>query len=838
MYNVRKSEVMALKIYMIGNAHIDPVWLWQWREGYQEVMATFRSALDRMQEDPGFVFTCGCAAYYSWVEDADAELFSEIRRRVAEGRWVLAGGMWIQPDMNIPSGESLARQLLISQRWFWERFGRMAEFGYNVDSFGHNASVPMLLNAAGLTDYVWMRPGAHENGAIPEGPMQWEAPDGSCVRAYRIAGEYTGAHGMGEKIEQMAAFGGRIGAPVMCFYGVGNHGGGPTIENLCQIRAYMAAPQAGVEVCFASPRDYFAALRAERIRLPVWQGELQHHASGCYSTHSLSKRRHRQAENALVRMEIIGTMALALTGYRSDAAAASRAWQNLLFNEFHDIMGGCCLPEALDDAVMQLDEALSIADRVENAALHAISWRIDTSASRPLVRSKEEDWCLWGIGGQGTPVVVFNPHPFEARAPVVIRRPIRSARDSRGTPLPCQSIRASRTNGADAWDGLFEVRVPAWGYETCWVFLEEEDERKPEDGALRVGTDFIENAQLRAEFDPMTGGMRCLVRRDAGIDVMAAPSEARLYDTEHCDTWAHDVFRFDREAGRFDAPTFRVVETGPVRAALEIERRHGASRLVTRYILYRDADCMEVSVRLRLDERFRMVKLCWPVGGDSSVAEIPMGLLERPMTGEEEPCQRWVAVLSAQGGLAVINDGKYSYSAERGELRLTIANTSLYADHYGQAYRDADCAFMDQGEQAFRLALMPFTGELPVDALSRRASLLNRPMPWTAETYHVGALPQRYQGVEMHGSATVTALKRAEDDGGTVIRLAGTGAGGGPVSMRLPLLGRALTTNLPALGIRTLYLPDDPAQPARETLLTEMETDTPTEEENGDEHEP
>ena len=188
---------------MIGNAHLDPVWLWQWRDGYHEAMATFRSALDRLNETPDFVFTCACACYYEWVEENDPAMFEEIRRRVAEGRWGIVGGMWIQPDMNTPSGESLLRQTLYAQRYFRKKFGKIATVGYNVDTFGHNAMTPQLLRLSGMTDYVWMRPSVKENGKIPEGPMIWEAPDGSRVQAYRIFGEYTTAHDMPGKIEKV-----------------------------------------------------------------------------------------------------------------------------------------------------------------------------------------------------------------------------------------------------------------------------------------------------------------------------------------------------------------------------------------------------------------------------------------------------------------------------------------------------------------------------------------------------------------------------------------------------------------------------------------------------------
>ena len=132
---------MPNQIHLIGNAHIDPVWLWRWQEGYAEIKASFQSALDRIDEFQGFIFTSACAAYYKWVEENEPAMFEEIRKRVCEGRWYVAGGMWVQPDCNTPSGESFARHLLLSQRYFFERFNIYVTVGYNVDSFGHNGAL-------------------------------------------------------------------------------------------------------------------------------------------------------------------------------------------------------------------------------------------------------------------------------------------------------------------------------------------------------------------------------------------------------------------------------------------------------------------------------------------------------------------------------------------------------------------------------------------------------------------------------------------------------------------------------------------------------------------------
>ena len=170
------------KIYLIGNAHLDPVWLWRWQEVFSEIISTFRSALDRMKDFPDFKFTSACAVYYQWIEKVDPDMFEEIKERVKEGRWNIVGGWFLQPDCNLPSGESFARHGLISQRYFKEKFGITAKTGYNVDSFGHNASLPQILKKSGMNNYVFMRP-MPEEGKTKETLFNWESADGSSVQS-------------------------------------------------------------------------------------------------------------------------------------------------------------------------------------------------------------------------------------------------------------------------------------------------------------------------------------------------------------------------------------------------------------------------------------------------------------------------------------------------------------------------------------------------------------------------------------------------------------------------------------------------------------------------------
>lgn len=819
-------------VHMIGNAHIDPVWLWQWTEGYQEIKATFQSALDRLNETEDFVFTSACAEYYRWVEHNAPDMFEQIRRRVAEGRWCLAGGMWIQPDCNLPSGESFARHLLYSQRYFYEKFGIIARTGYNVDSFGHSGMLPQLLSKAGIHRYVFMRPDKRENPAVPGSLFEWYSPDGSHVTTFRIPDGYGSAFGdCAQKIDFALSEADRCGYPMMCFYGVGNHGGGPTIQNIQSVLRYQSGQPRGDEVVFSSPDRYFDQLSGLNLKLPEWRGELQHHASGCYSACSLIKQLNRATEGALLRAEQLGALSAQLTGHRPDAEGLHQAWRNLMFNQFHDIMGGCSIREAYQDAQLMLHEAQSIAAREQNAALQKISWQVDTiEGLSGRKRSKESSFSLWELAGQGTPVVVFNPHSFECTGDVVVHHVLERVTDASGQAVASQIVRSPRTNGRDKWSTLFRAQVPALGYRLYWVYIKDEQREvaTPQASGLKVTPSSLENGHLSARFDPLTGALISLVSKRTGREALSGPARPQLIDIEHCDTWAHGIFRFDRPAGTFSDAQVEVLEEGPVRAALRITTRFGASRLEQTYLLYADADQLEVSSKLLLQEKHRLLKLCFPLAVQSPVAraEISYGFIERQPNGEEETGHRWMQLGDENGGLCVLNDGKYSFSAQDNELRFTVANSSIYADHYGQQTRDGQCEHMDMSEMRFRYALLPHEGDWRQAGFTQRGALLNMPMPHVVETYHEGPLPAVSQGMSISADNVVLgALKRTEQDDGYVLRL--HECCGRPVTARveLPLWGRSFEAAFGPSEIKSFVLNDDPAQPVRECWLTELDTD-------------
>lgn len=836
---------MNNRIHMIGNAHLDPVWLWRWQEGYAEIKATFRSALDRLDEFPDFIFTCAGAAYYRWIEENAPGMFGEIRRRVAEGRWVIVGGWWIQPDCNLPAGESFARHSLYSQRYFQEKFAVTATVGYNVDSFGHTATLPQILRQSGMDRYVFMRPQQHEK-ELDANLFWWESPDGSRVLTFRIPVSYMNRTigELDDKLKETIGLAERQQLPHMCFYGVGNHGGGPTIANLQYIHRLQSG-QGGERIVMSSPDRYFAeaeqSARAEE--LPVLRDDLFMHAIGCYSAHSETKASNRKAEHRLMTAEKIAALAHALTGLDYPGERLQHAWHNVLFNQFHDILGGCSIKEAYDDAREGYGEALNIGAVALNAGMQKISWSIDTTREGVASLGKDSDWLLWEQNDAGVPFVVFNPLSWDVTAPVVVNKHVRTIEDDQGRALPIQLVRSSRTDHSDKWDTLFMANVPAFGYSVFWIYKNKESQAAVQPASLAAGEHWIENGDIRIELDPAGGHIASLLDKRTGAQVLAGSGAVpQVLDEEDSDTWSHGMRAFTNVIGQFGQATLQLVEQGPLRATIRVTSRYGRSVLRQDVTVYHDRADVQVKAKLDWREEHKLLKLVFPVHAASPVAtyDAPYGHMVRPVNGEENPGLQWVDVSSGSGsggdggdgvgdgrqpeggacGLALLNDGKYSFDVNGHVLRMTVVRGALFADHFGE--RDGLGEFMDQGIQEFAYSVVPHAGSWQQAGVVRKAFELNTPLPSVIETYHQGHLPQTFTGAAISsGHIAATVFKRAEDGGGYVLRCYETEGRATGTDIALPALGRSWTAHFGKNEMKTFYIPQDKDAPVAETNLLE-----------------
>ena len=827
-------------IYLIGSSHIDPVWLWKRAEGMSEIMSTFRSALDRMNEFPNYIFTSACASYYQWVEQVDSAMFKEIQARVSEGRWVIVGGFWVEPDCNIPSGESFARHALYSQRYFKEKFGVTAEVGYNVDSFGHNGMLPQILKKSGMSGYVFMRPDEGESATgsnIPEDLFVWESPDGSEVLAARIChgygdqypipgGEdYPGMETAAAKALFLQKIAVQKGYPYFSFYGIGNHGGGPTIRGL---KALEEIVPENPGIVYASPVDLFNDVaKADMVKnLPHLQADLQHHASGCYSAHSLIKQTNRRAENELIAAETLDTMAGVLTGCECNGEQLQEAWKKVMFNQFHDILAGCSIKPACTEALNAFASARDAASRQMELAAQRISWNVGTTrildGSGPY---KTGWWALWEKDGEGSPVVVFNPHSFPVEAMAQMNVNATSLWDQNGDPVLCQTVRGQQTNFTDTTNIIFPAKLPAFGYATYYVYKELPAAELIT--SLECGPDFLENEYLRVEFSKSAGGITRFYDKKTGAELSGGVlSRAMVIDDEASDTWAHAIFAFDKEAGCFECTDIRLLEEGPLRATLQMTFKYNDSTLVQKYMLGAGEQELKVDCRLDFHEKHKMVKLSFPIPSKSckAVYSMPYGFIEKECDGKEEPAQEWTAVIDAdtRRGLALTNDSKYSFSVKDNGLCMTAARGAMYADHYGQEQRDGRIDYLDQGEMDFSYTLLAHNQNEPSDTV-KSAALLNQPPHIVFETHHTGQLPPRLGGIEISaGNVICKVLKPAEDGTGYIARFFECSGQKTAVKVNITLLGCNLDFEIGPQEIKTLLIQPNSTS-FREVALTEWE---------------
>ena len=817
--------------YMVGNAHLDPVWQWRWQEGSAEAKATIRSALDRMKEFPDFIFVCSSASVFQWVEEFAPKMFEEVKQRVAEGRFIIVGGMHVQPDCNNPSGEGFARQTLYSQRYFQEKFGTTAKVGYNVDSFGHNLMLPQILKKSGMDSYIFMRPGEFEKH-LDSDLFDWVSPDGSSVTTCRIVqdGYSWNFHDMDEFISKMAEVDAKAATDLdeaLLFYGVGNHGGGPTIKNLTLIEEHKKQ-RPETNLIYSTISDFFDLVRERNIPLPKHQDDLQHHASGCYAAMSAIKVGIRRGETGLIAAEAFSTLAHKLCNKPVRTKEFEKAWRKICFLHFHDAMGGVCTSQVYEDAAYQYGAAQDIAAEQENNALQTISWDINING-----RDK------------GLPVVVFNHNGFDVDELVRVNRYGEGVVDSQGNEIPYQNIFSYASECMHRTDVLFKAHVPAMGYavyyiKDTWPSLERRLQISPDvpDSPAKAipytgyrtannheGT-VLENDLVRIEFELHTGYISSLKDKRTGKEWITGNAAVPMVADEYYhNAWGHGGYRFKNFAARFMDAEVTVVESGPVRATVKVVSHYNTSKLTQYFSLEAGSDKLSVQAEVDWREKHKQLQIAWPmqVSNPKAYYEIPFGVIERPADGEEEPGLQWTAIKGENGGFALLNNDTYSSSVDGNTIYQTVVRSPIYGD--GGGARTSESEFTDQGIRKFRYTLMPVGDSwAPVIQTARQ---LNKPVASYIETWHPGSLTgDPYGAIQISAdNVMLSACKRSEDGTGLILRLYETDGKETPVTVSGDLLATPLEVTFSPWSMRTYYLADGAAE-WKEVLITEYDMNT------------
>ena len=791
-----KPWLQQFTIRIVGNSHIDMAWLWPWTETVEVVRNTFQSVLDLMREYPDFKFTMSSARTYEWMQEKYPDLFKQIEEKVKEGRWEIIGGMWVEPDLNMPDGESLVRQILVGKRYFQKNFGVDVKIGWNPDSFGYNWQLPQIYKKAGMDYFVTQKLlWAHEFTTFPYKLFWWQAPDGSRLLTY-FPHDYAGgidAEPLGKDLSvwMPSIYGNKLtdSPEMMHLYGVGDHGGGPTRVMLDHADQLGSPDAVFPRLQFSFARDFFTDMEKKlpTMQVPTWDGELyfQYHR-GVFTTQSETKRRIRRAEELILNAEKFSWLA-SLYGRAYPQDGMQQAWKNLLFDHFHDIMPGSGIAVNYLDAKRNLENVDRFTHDVAMASMREIAAHVNTQA-------------------EGVPVMIFNSQSW-ARTEVVGAEA--------QLPVPVQQIEVVDSNGRPAETQLLSIdpethrvrflllaHTPSLGYQT--YFVRAAANAPLVHSMLKASSspkeDMLENEFIRVEIDPQTGCMTSLLDKRSGTEALApaetdtgGPKNAtcgNLLQTfvdkpKQWDAWNIDA-DFEKQHWDLDkADDVKLIESGPLRAVIQLRNHFQNSTFVRDITLYAGVPRIDVKMAAEWHEKHILLKVTFPVSAynEKATFEIPFGSVERPTTRNtpaeqaqfEVPAQRWADISDSKHGFSLLNDSKYGYDAKGNVLRLSLLRSPEWPDPHA-----------DEGHHEFTYSLYPHGGGWK-DALTiRRGYELNYKLIPLEVEKHQGALAPVHSFLQpQNDNVIVTALKKAEDDESLILRFYEWAGKDGDVELQL-----------------------------------------------------
>jgi alpha-mannosidase len=806
-------------LFLVCNAHLDPVWLWEWQEGAAEALSTFRTAAQLCEEFDEFVFTHNEALLYQWTEEYEPELFSRIQELVKKKKWHILGGWYVQPDCNMPSGESLIRQILVGKKYFKKKFGVEPETAINFDPFGHSQGLVQILNKAGHTSYLFCRPDG-DWLPLPAEDFVWVGYDGSEIVVHRATEHYNSPKGKAAHRVQKWLTDNTDQTLGILLWGIGNHGGGPSREDLNKIRKLMAK-QKDWDIRHGTPEEYFSELKKKKHALPRYSRDLNPWAVGCYTSMAMVKKKHREMENLYFLSEKMATHAAGLGLMPFPRKKFDEALKDLLFCEFHDILPGSGIPEVEAHALQRLGHGLEILDRIRARSFFALL------TGQP--RAKDGEF----------PIFVYNPHPFPIKQVISCEfqdhEPhfdeksllIPEVWDSRGKKLPSQLEKESSTLSVE-WrkKAVFYADLKPGQMNRFSCRLKKGSSMlsppKGEKPLLVLRSD-------KAEWAVRTTNGLMESYKVNGIDYLKPRAFQTLVMEDNADSWGMNVRSFRDYEGKFSIlseqesagfagidgsrlKNVQVIEDGPVRTVVEALFRYNQSYICQRYKFPKKGSEFEVEIRVFWNEKDRMLKIAIPSLFRSGIClgQVAYGVQEFHPSDDERVAQKWVGMVSQDNrhALTVINDRVYGFDLKGDELRISLLRSPAYATDLGESralrMQDRFLPRMDQGERIFRFWI---NGGRATERLTRvdREALAKNETPMSLCCFPSGQGKPASPSLALSDKAVqVTAFKMAEDKDWLILRLFEPTGKSRKTQVSVPFLNLDFGLSMSAFEIKTI----------------------------------
>lgn len=713
----------------VGHAHIDTAWLWPLAETQRKCVRTFASAVRYMDEYPDYIFACSQAQQFEWIKTMHPGLYAKIKAKAQAGRFVPAGGTWVEPDCNIPSGEALVRQFLFGQRFFKQEFGITCTEFWNPDVFGYSGALPQIMRGAGIRHFLTQKLSWNQLNKPTSSTFIWVGIDGSQVLThFPPADTYNSMANVKEALHSVTNFKDHDRArESYMLYGFGDGGGGPTIEMIERLQR-MKDVDGLPRIENRTPADFFTRCE-EDIKDPlVWVGELYFELHrGTYTTQAHNKLGNRRSELMLRDVEMIAAVAHALHQHVYPTDEINRLWKLVLLNQFHDIIPGSSITEVYRDSDQHYAEILESGAQLREKAISAMSQPgYSNIVAINTLSSPRTEVVELPSGAQGAQVA------------------------ANGMPLA-------------------EVSAPALGYS---VASPRRTVESPVNVVEAEDSITLENRYVLAAFS-RDGRLISLFDKRAKRQAIA-PGEAGnhfvLFDDEpnNWAAWDVDVFHLEKRYEVVAATSMRVLESGPVRASIEAQYTLSDKSTLKQVISLTSASArLDFKTEVEWHERHKFLKVEFPfnVRAQEATYEIQFGHLRRPthfnttwdVARFEVSAHHWADLSEPDFGVALLNDCKYGYSAQGNVMRLSLLRAPKSPDPVA-----------DMGHHAFCYALLPHAGDFREAGVIEEGNRLN--VPLLVQTTSASPDSLSYFGISAP-HVVIDTVKKAEDSNALIVRM-------------------------------------------------------------------